>query len=184
VSTDCSSTNKVSALPEHTESCAPSGADNKLAYALSRKTSSIQDKPRIRGSSVEWHLNSIIWPDPVQPNIQTSDRLVRQQLEQPTSDLLQLESRSDALRTRCNEMSWDMTLGYAFPPIALIPRVLEKLHRSEACELILIAPKWSRQLWFPRLLSLLAGPQLLFHFKRTSSRIRRDSIFLNRLWRL
>ena len=36
------------------------GADNKLADALSRKASAIKDKPRIRGSSVEWHLNPIV----------------------------------------------------------------------------------------------------------------------------
>ena len=35
-------------------------AENKLADALSRKASSIQDKPRILGSSVEWHLNPIV----------------------------------------------------------------------------------------------------------------------------
>ena len=46
---------------------------------------------------------------------------------------------------------------YAFPPISLIPRVLEKIVQDEA-ELALIAPYWPRRPWFPRLLSLLTGP--------------------------
>ena len=48
---------------------------------------------------------------------------------------------------------WARTSAYAFPPIAMIPRVLDKLSRSSQCKLMLIAPHWPRQLWFPHLMS-------------------------------
>ena len=51
-------------------------------------------------------------------------------------------------------MSWKGIVGYAFPPPILIPRVLEKV-ASEDCIIILIAPHWPRQSWFPLLLRLL-----------------------------
>lgn len=49
---------------------------------------------------------------------------------------------------------WSSTTGYAFPPWNLIYRVLVKLRDSQA-SLILIAPFWPRQPWFPLLLRLL-----------------------------
>ena len=54
-------------------------------------------------------------------------------------------------------ISWDKISAYAFPPIAMIPRVLDKLSRSSQCKLLLIAPHWPRQLWFPRLTSMMSA---------------------------
>lgn len=142
------------------------GADNKLADALSRETSTIQDKPRIRGSSVEWHLNPVVC------------RTLFNRLQRPLIDLF-ASSSNNQLPTFCSwgndpkafaqdamTISWDMTLAYAFPPIALVPRVLDKLDNSSACEMILITPRWPRQPWFPRLLSLLAGKVIALPHRR------------------
>ena len=46
--------------------------------------------------------------------------------------------------------------AYAFPPIAIIRRVLVKLRSSRNCELTLIAPFWPQREWFPDLLELLS----------------------------
>jgi ribonuclease HI len=51
-------------------------------------------------------------------------------------------------------MSWDNLFGYAFPPMCLIPVVLERIEQSQ-CVVILVAPLWPRRAWFPRLLDLL-----------------------------
>ena len=131
------------------------GAENKLADSLSRISSSIIDKPRVRGSSVEWHLNPSVC------------RMVFNKLQRPLIDLF-ASNKNHQLPTYCTwahdegayaqdafTISWKGTIAYAFPPIALIPRVLEKLENSEVCDLIMIAPKWPRQPWFPRLLTLL-----------------------------
>ena len=111
------------------------GADNKLADALSRKTSAIKDKPRIRGSSVEWQLNPIVC------------RALFNRLQRPLMDLF-ASSQNNQLLTFCSwgddpmafaqdamTISWDMTLAYAFPPIALIPRVLEMITNSKSCDI-------------------------------------------------
>ena len=52
---------------------------------------------------------------------------------------------------------WDTLHAYAFPPIAIIRRVLVKLRSSRSCELTLIAPFWPQRDWFPDLLKLLSG---------------------------
>ena len=52
--------------------------------------------------------------------------------------------------------SWDNLQAYAFPPIAIIRRVLVKLRSSKNCVLTLIAPFWPQREWFPDLLELLS----------------------------
>ena len=51
---------------------------------------------------------------------------------------------------------WDDLQAYAFPPIAVIRRVLLKLRSSKNCELTLIAPFWPQREWFLDLLELLS----------------------------
>ena len=48
------------------------------------------------------------------------------------------------------------TLYYACPPFSVIPAVLQKV-REEQAEGIVIAPVWTTQAWFPRLMCLLAN---------------------------
>ena len=66
-----------------------------------------------------------------------------------------------AWRTDALSFSWTGLWAYAYPPTPLIPQVLEKV-RTEECELILVAPAWPTQAWFPALLRLLIDhPRLL-----------------------
>ena len=51
-------------------------------------------------------------------------------------------------------VAWENMYAYAFPPIQLIHRVLCHMKQYQ-CTVILIAPCWPRQQWFPILLSLL-----------------------------
>ena len=51
-------------------------------------------------------------------------------------------------------MSWKVLWAYAYPPPALLPRVLEKAQQDQY-ELILIAPHWPQAMWFPLLLGML-----------------------------
>ena len=55
---------------------------------------------------------------------------------------------------------WDNLQAYAFPPIAIIRRVLLKLRASHNCDLTLIAPFWPQREWFPDLLELLSDIQI------------------------
>ena len=58
--------------------------------------------------------------------------------------------------------SWDGLQAYAFPPVAIIPRVLAKLRDSTGTELTLVAPHWAQRPWFSDLLQLsLAHPVIL-----------------------
>ena len=65
-------------------------------------------------------------------------------------------SDSRAAGTDALLQPWDHLQNYAFPPIAIIRRVLVKLRSSKNCELTLIAPFWPQRDWFPDLLELLS----------------------------
>ena len=51
-------------------------------------------------------------------------------------------------------IDWETQLNYAFPPFSLIPRVLSKVQQDQAC-VLLVAPVWTCQIWYPLLLRLL-----------------------------
>ena len=57
---------------------------------------------------------------------------------------------------RCIPPALGHLQAYAFPPIAIITRVLLKLRASHNCDLTLIAPFWPQREWFPTLLDLLS----------------------------
>ena len=61
---------------------------------------------------------------------------------------------------------WDDLQAYAFPPIAIIRRVLLKLRSSKNCELTLIAPFWPPRDWFPDLLELLSDVPITLSGRR------------------
>lgn len=54
---------------------------------------------------------------------------------------------------------WPTGLLYAFPPVALLPQVLNKI-RQERATVLLIAPNWPQSHWFAELMQLLAGRPL------------------------
>ena len=68
-----------------------------------------------------------------------------------------LASDSRAAGTDALLQPWDNLQAYAFPPIAIIRRVLVKLRSSRNCELTLIAPFWPQREWFPDILELLSN---------------------------
>ena len=51
--------------------------------------------------------------------------------------------------------NWDCLYGYAYPPTALIPRVLRKLRLQPTAQILLVAPFWPSQPWFRQMTSML-----------------------------
>ena len=54
------------------------------------------------------------------------------------------------------QQEWPRLPLYAFPPVALLPGVLEKV-RQDRVRLTLVAPRWPGRVWFSDLVSLLDG---------------------------
>jgi len=61
---------------------------------------------------------------------------------------------SEAFATDAMSLSWNGMYGYAYPPVGFLTTVLQKIATSH-CEIMLVAPCWPTQAWFPLLMSLL-----------------------------
>ena len=63
-----------------------------------------------------------------------------------------------AVGTDAMLQSWDHLQAYAFPSVAMLHQVLNKIRASVGAQVTLIAPFWPSKEWFPDLLSLLTEP--------------------------
>ena len=70
--------------------------------------------------------------------------------------------------------SWDGLEAYAFPPVAIIPRVLAKLRASTGTELTLVAPHWAQRPWFSALLQLSLAPPVVLPARQDLLRLPRS----------
>jgi ribonuclease HI len=52
-------------------------------------------------------------------------------------------------------ISWEGMVVYAFPPRAILSQVLAKARETRNLRMILVAPDWARQTWYPTLRSLV-----------------------------
>ncbi len=89
------------------------------------------------------------------------------------------------LRLDAMVQTWPRLHLYAFPPIALLPGVLERVCRDRVL-LLLIAPRWPGRIWFPDIISLLDGPPLELPVRRDLLSQAGGSIFPPQpeLWKL
>ena len=133
------------------------GKDNVVADSLSRKQQVIP---------TEWTLHQ-----------QVCNRLWRR-WGYPTVDLFatQLNHRLPLYVSPCRDdmavavdamlYDWSNQDLYAFPPYKMLRQVINKLSSSVNTRLILIAPYWSQQEWFPDLWRLSTEEPLLLPLRR------------------
>lgn len=65
-----------------------------------------------------------------------------------------------ALETDALSMDWEGLSAYAYPPHQILLRVLRKLQETRSFRLILVAPLWVNQPWFPLLQEMSTEPPL------------------------
>ena len=71
-----------------------------------------------------------------------------------------------ALAVDALSQDWQGRSMYMFPPFPLLSKVLQKLRSTQTAEVILIAPWWPNQSWFPHLLRLCVEHPLVFPYRR------------------
>jgi len=127
------------------------GVDNYVADAESR---TIQ-------SSAEWQLHKDVFQSLMQNVFQCDVDLFATRLNCQLPQFVSWRPDPFAFGTDALRTPWTRWRGYAFPPFALINKVLRKV-REERSTVLLIAPVWESQPWYPALLSLLVNyPTLL-----------------------
>ena len=71
-----------------------------------------------------------------------------------------------ALAVDALSQDWQGRSMYMFPPFPLLNRVVQKLRSTQAAEVILVAPWWTSQPWFPHLLRLCVEHPLTLPYRQ------------------
>ena len=131
------------------------------SYIPSGKNVEADTASRLLNIDTEWELNN------------TNFEIINKKFGPFTIDLF-----ASRLNKKCNRfcsrfphpdatvvdaftMSWKGEKFYAFPPFALILRILRKIIINKA-EGVLVVPLWPSQPWYPLFNSLLKSPPLIF----------------------
>mgnify|MGYP001412616885 CR=1 FL=1 len=157
------------------------GRLNVTADLLSRRHQKIQ---------TEWSLSPQvarrIWKIWGQPHVDLFATAANAKLPVFVSPLPEAEAwKQDAL-----SFPWNGLWAYAFPPFPLIMTLLKKI-QTEPCTVVLVAPWWPAQAWFPLLLELATDLPYRLPTLRTLLRQTGSDVFHDRLqslnlhvWRL
>lgn len=126
----------------------------KAAYLAGRLNTLADQLSRVKIQPTEWTLNNQV----VQYLFQTWGSpqidLFASVHNHKTPIFCTWQPHCRALATDAFSISWDMMIAYAYPPICMIPKVLEHMTKFK-CQMILIAPQWPRRLWYNRMLQML-----------------------------
>ena len=118
-------------------------------------------KSRTIHPSAEWQLRKDIFQDLMQEVYQCDVDLFASRLNHQLPQFISWRPDPYVIGTDTLQVPWTRWRGYAFPPFALISKVLRKV-RKERSTILLIAPVWESQPWYPTLLSMLVDfPTLL-----------------------
>jgi hypothetical protein len=127
------------------------GATNILADALSRFKQATQDSMGV--DHKEWTINTEVlaavflnWGEP-------QVDLFASQYNKKLRMYCSLTKDKAAMAQDALSIPWKNLWAYAFPPFALITRVLRKI-REEQARVILIAPAWPQRSWYADLLGM------------------------------
>lgn len=116
------------------------GKDNTVADGLSRNFS----------SNREWSLEESVVRELFRRWGQPSVDLFASRLNNKLPKFFSLNPDPQAEGTDAFKQNWSGLYGYAFPPSPLVGRTLRKALKDR-CSLIIIAPWWPGQHWFPLL---------------------------------
>ena len=105
-------------------------------------------------------------------SVRMQDRSFCHQFDSSIEAIHQLETRSRSTQLDCDAliMNWRGLGGYAFPPFNLVPAVLNKV-LTDQTDIVLVAPVWQGQTWWPLLQSLLTQERFFCPADHTFCRI-------------
>lgn len=131
------------------------------ASYIPSKDNYVADKQsRIQPSETEWELNPKYYQKILQLFKTPEIDLFATSLNKKCSIYISWKPDPHAITTNAFSTCWSNYFFYAFPPFALILRVLNKIIADKA-EGIVLVPNWEGQPWFPLYQKLLIGKVLI-----------------------
>lgn len=132
------------------------GVNNELADYYSRK----------QNDAKEWALTKLIF-DRICDSFGSPDiDLFASRTNRKIETYVSWYPDPESIATDAFTVDWGpYRLGYCFPPFSVVGKVLKKI-REEKASVILIAPQWHTQSWYPLIMDLLTDYPLTFPASR------------------
>ena len=135
--------------------------DNSFSRVFTGAKNEIADKEsQTIQSSAEWMLNAQVFKCIMQVMGLCQIDLFATRLNHQLDYYVSWRPDPFAMATDAFQITWRNYQGYAFPPFALVGKCLQKIHQEEST-VVLVAPVWETQWWYPYLLQLLIDYSLL-----------------------
>lgn len=130
-------------------------------YIASKDNTDADAESRISNIDTEWELSSNAFRKIVEIFGQPYLDLFASRINKKCSHYCSWEFDPDAISINAFTCSWGNKLCYAFPPFSLMPRVLKKIREDEA-SVIVVAPFWPGQAWYPEFERLAVEQPIIF----------------------
>ena len=104
---------------------------------------------RAKGDSSDWRLNPTVFQNLMSQLGPCQVDLFASRLNAQLESYMSWKPDPGAIATDALSLPWTDLRGYVFPPFSLIGRCLSKIQHEKVPELILIAPVWPIQPWYP-----------------------------------
>lgn len=140
--------------------CLKQGISISAEYLPGKENTEADFQSRAIRSSAEWKLDPSAFHRITQRLGPCSVDLFATRINAQLSKYISWKPEPFAMATDALRVTWKGLQGYAFPPFSLIGRCLQKLER-EGSEIVLIAPLWPQQLWYPLLMEALTEVPIL-----------------------
>ncbi|PFX11520.1 Retrovirus-related Pol polyprotein from transposon opus [Stylophora pistillata] len=114
----------------------------------------------------DWKLNSALFRQLLQAWGTLELDLFASRLTYQLDQFVSWRPDPQALFTDAFTLDWSKFRAYAFPPFALIGHCLQQVRRQKVPYIVLVAPVWMSQPWYPLLLDLCIDFPLLFPLRK------------------
>lgn len=121
------------------------------AEHLTGTSNLIVDKSRTLHYSAKCKLHPVVYSCIFHSLDPCNVDLFASRLNSQLSQYISWRSDPFAIATDAFQSSWQQLQGYTLPPFALVGTCLQKIHQ-EGSSIILVAPVWPAQPWYPMLL--------------------------------
>lgn len=114
------------------------------------------EESRAENDDTEWSLDPTIFNKIHEIYPEMSVDLFASRLNNKLAKYVSRRPDPNAFAIDAFSLTWDNECFYIFAPFSLLPRILQKVEENKTT-VILIAPIWPTQSWWPSLLSLICG---------------------------
>lgn len=131
------------------------------SYIASKENVEADRESRVKNIDTEWELSGAAFESIISTFGLPSIDLFATRSNSKCDYYCSWHRDPDAFAIDAFTLDWGTADFYAFPPFALVLRVLRKVISDQACGIVVV-PNWPAQPWFPMFMELLVAEPIIF----------------------